>query len=139
MRRDSGIHRSDFSRSRSNLFFAEGLDTNSRTPPVGQITFVKECAKPLVLLRENISSAASQHPHPGGADIAPCPDHRLCPLRQPQANYLMERTQLFDLTGELKLYGMKAAFDEIMATAIKRQHEPQRVVGEWPSVFGDAK
>jgi len=25
----------------------------------------------------------------------------------------MERTQLFDLIGELKLYGMKAAFDEI--------------------------
>ena len=36
----------------------------------------------------------------------------------------MERTQLFDLMGELKLYGMKAAFDEIMATAVKRQHEP---------------
>ena len=36
----------------------------------------------------------------------------------------MERTQLFDLMGELKLYGMKAAFDEIMATAIKRRHEP---------------
>src|SRR5439155_8999402 len=39
----------------------------------------------------------------------------------------MERTQLFDLMGELKLYGMKAAFDEIMATAVKRQHEPQRI------------
>jgi hypothetical protein len=37
-------------------------------------------------------------------------------LRQPQENHLMERTQLFDLMGELKLYGMKAAFDEIMAT-----------------------
>ena len=36
----------------------------------------------------------------------------------------MERTQRFDLMGELKLYGMKAAFDEIMATAVKRQHEP---------------
>src|SRR5690349_22060648 len=42
----------------------------------------------------------------------------------------MERTQLFDLMGELKLYGMKAAFDEIMATAIKRQHEPQRIIGD---------
>jgi DNA replication protein DnaC len=42
----------------------------------------------------------------------------------------MERTQLFDLMGELKLYGMKAAFDEIMATAIKRQHEPQRIVAD---------
>ena len=34
------------------------------------------------------------------------------------------------LMGELKLYGMKAAFDEIMATAVKRQHEPQRIVGD---------
>src|SRR6202522_4542109 len=42
----------------------------------------------------------------------------------------MERTQLFDLMSELKLYGMKSAFDEIMATAIKRQHEPQRIVGD---------
>jgi DNA replication protein DnaC len=42
----------------------------------------------------------------------------------------MERTQLFDLMAELKLYGMKDAFDEIMATAVKRQHEPQRIVGD---------
>jgi DNA replication protein DnaC len=42
----------------------------------------------------------------------------------------MERTQIFELMGELKLYGMKAAFDEIMATAVKRQHEPQRIVGD---------
>ncbi|EAQ35316.1 putative transposase [Nitrobacter sp. Nb-311A] len=31
----------------------------------------------------------------------------------------MERTQIFDLMGELKLYGMRAAFDEIMATVVK--------------------
>ena len=42
------------------------------------------------------------------------------PLRQLQEDHLMERTQIFDLMGELKLYGMKAAFDEIMATAIQR-------------------
>src|SRR5260370_6969013 len=42
----------------------------------------------------------------------------------------MERRQLFDLMGELKLSGIKAAFDEIMATAVKRQHEPQRIVGD---------
>jgi DNA replication protein DnaC len=42
----------------------------------------------------------------------------------------MERSQLFDLMVELKLYGMKAAFDEIMTTAIKRQHEPQRIIGD---------
>jgi hypothetical protein len=30
----------------------------------------------------------------------------------------MERSQLFDLMGQLQLYGMKAAFDEIMATSV---------------------
>ncbi len=42
----------------------------------------------------------------------------------------MERSQLFGLMGELQLYGMKAAFDEIMATAVKRQHEPLRIIGD---------
>jgi hypothetical protein len=41
----------------------------------------------------------------------------------------MERSQIFDLMGELKLHGMKVAFHEIMAGAVKRQHEPQRIVG----------
>jgi hypothetical protein len=31
---------------------------------------------------------------------------------------------------ELKLYGMKTAYDEIIRTAVKRQHEPQRIVGD---------
>jgi DNA replication protein DnaC len=42
----------------------------------------------------------------------------------------MERSKLFELMDELKLHGMKAAFDEIMATAIKRQHEPQRIIAD---------
>jgi DNA replication protein DnaC len=42
----------------------------------------------------------------------------------------MERTQIFELMSELKLYGMKTAYDEIMATGIKRQHEPPRIVGD---------
>ena len=42
----------------------------------------------------------------------------------------MERTELFDLMGALKLYGMRASYDEVMASAIKRQHEPPRVVGD---------
>ena len=32
--------------------------------------------------------------------------------------------------GTLKLYGMRAAYDEVMATGIKRQHEPPRIVGD---------
>jgi len=42
----------------------------------------------------------------------------------------MERTQIFELMSELKLYGMKTAYDEIMATGIKRQHEPPQIVGD---------
>ena len=42
----------------------------------------------------------------------------------------MERSEILTAMGELKLYGMKAAFDEIITTAVKRQHEPQRVVGD---------
>src|ERR1700756_3068618 len=42
----------------------------------------------------------------------------------------MERSEILAAMGELKLYGMKAAFDEIIATAVKRQHEPQRFVGD---------
>jgi hypothetical protein len=41
----------------------------------------------------------------------------------------MDRTQLFDLMGGLKLNGMEAAFDEIMVTAVKSRHAPQRIVG----------
>ena len=42
----------------------------------------------------------------------------------------MERTHILDLMGSLKLYGMRAAFDEVMSHAVKRQHEPPRVVGD---------
>ena len=42
----------------------------------------------------------------------------------------MERAELVDLMGELKLFGMKAAFDEIMAVAVKRQHAPLRLIGD---------
>jgi DNA replication protein DnaC len=42
----------------------------------------------------------------------------------------MERTDILDLMSELKLYGMRLAYDEIMGTGIKRQHEPPRIVGD---------
>ena len=42
----------------------------------------------------------------------------------------MDRTQIFELMGALKLYGMRAAYDEVMAAGIKRQHEPPRIVGD---------
>ncbi len=42
----------------------------------------------------------------------------------------MERSEILATMGELKLYGMKAAFDQIVTTAVKRQHEPQQVIGD---------
>ena len=42
----------------------------------------------------------------------------------------MERSEILTTMSALKLYGMKSAYDEIIATAIKRQHDPQRVVAD---------
>ena len=42
----------------------------------------------------------------------------------------MERSEILATMSTLKLYGMKAAYDEIIASAIKREHEPRRVVGD---------
>jgi hypothetical protein len=43
---------------------------------------------------------------------------------------LMERTEILDPMGELKLFGMRGAFDEVMANGLKRRHEPQQIIGE---------
>jgi DNA replication protein DnaC len=42
----------------------------------------------------------------------------------------MERTEILDLMGKLKLFGMRSAFDEVIANGIKRRHEPQRIIGD---------
>jgi hypothetical protein len=36
----------------------------------------------------------------------------------------MERSEILTAMADLKLYGMKAAYDEITGTTVKRQHEP---------------
>ena len=38
--------------------------------------------------------------------------------------------EVLEMMGELKLYGMKSAYDETLATALKRKHEPQQLVGD---------
>jgi DNA replication protein DnaC len=43
---------------------------------------------------------------------------------------MMERTEVLDMMSELKLYGMRGAYDETLAIAVKRQHEPQHFVGD---------
>jgi DNA replication protein DnaC len=42
----------------------------------------------------------------------------------------MERTEILDLMGKLKLFGMRSTFDEVIANGIKRRHEPQRIIGD---------
>ena len=42
----------------------------------------------------------------------------------------MERTEVLDMMSSLKLYGMRSAYDETLATVLKRKHEPQRFVGD---------
>jgi hypothetical protein len=42
----------------------------------------------------------------------------------------VERTEVLDMMSGLKLFGMRSAYDETLATAIKRKHEPQRFVGD---------
>ncbi len=42
----------------------------------------------------------------------------------------MERTDILELMGRLKLFGMRAAYDEVMASGIKRRHEPARIIGD---------
>ena len=38
---------------------------------------------------------------------------------------MMARTKILTTMKALKLFGMSAGYDEIVATAVKRQHEPR--------------
>jgi len=42
----------------------------------------------------------------------------------------MDRTDILDLMTKLKLFGMRAAYDEVMVTGIKRRHEPLCIIGD---------
>jgi DNA replication protein DnaC len=42
----------------------------------------------------------------------------------------MERHDVLELLAELKLYGIRAAFDEIIANGVKRQHPVHQIVGD---------
>ena len=42
----------------------------------------------------------------------------------------MERTEVLDMMGELKPFGIKNAYDETLAAALKHKHELQQLVGD---------
>ena len=76
------------------------------------------------------SRPGGDHPHAGCVEAPACAGRRLRQIRSTQERMSMERTEVLDMMGELKLFGMKGAYDETLATAIKRKHEPQRLVGD---------
>jgi DNA replication protein DnaC len=41
----------------------------------------------------------------------------------------MERSEILDMMGQLQLAGMRAAYDEIVSTGVKRQHGVEKVIG----------
>ena len=42
----------------------------------------------------------------------------------------MERHDLLDLMSQLKLSGMRAAYDEVVGTGVKRKHSIGRIIGD---------
>ena len=42
----------------------------------------------------------------------------------------MERHEIMELLGQLKLAGMRAAYDEVVAAGVRAQHSFQRIFGE---------
>ena len=42
----------------------------------------------------------------------------------------MERTEVLHMLDRLKLFGMRAAFDEVLAAGLKRRHPVQQIIGE---------
>ena len=42
----------------------------------------------------------------------------------------MERHEILEMMVTLKLAGMRHAYDEVVADAVKRQHSAQRVIGD---------
>ena len=78
-----------------------------------------------ILARRRDPGPASHDHDARGAAAGARADCRLHPLRQPQEGNLMERSEVLEAMGELKLFGMRGAYDEIVTTAVKRQHEPR--------------
>jgi hypothetical protein len=83
-----------------------------------------------VLDRLARTGGADHDHHSVSAAATPGACRRLRPLRHSQDGKLMERTAILGLMRELKLFGMRGAFDEVMTAAVKRQHEPPRIVGD---------
>src|SRR5665213_1249451 len=67
--------------------------------------------------------SATQHHHPRCIAPEDRTDGRLRPLRQHKEDCLMERHEILEAMSELKLYGMRAHFDEIAGKGLTRRDE----------------
>jgi DNA replication protein DnaC len=66
---------------------------------------------------------AAQHHHSRRASLEDRTRGRLWPLRPHKENRLMERHEILEAMSELKLYGMRASFDEIAGKGLARRDE----------------
>ena len=76
-----------------------------------------------VLARRLQPAAAPKHHHARCAAPEDRAHGRLRPLRQHKEGSLMERHEILDAMSELKLYGMRASFDEIAGKGLVRRDE----------------
>ncbi len=97
-----------------------------RRPVRGRSGLRRGTARGRVLGRRGAHILARQREPPAPVPLltperpaaAPRAGRRLCPLRQPEDSPMMERQQILaTIHGELKLFGMKAAYDEIIKVA----------------------
>jgi DNA replication protein DnaC len=53
-----------------------------------------------------------------------------CATRRHTRKLTVERHEIMELLGQLKLAGMRAAYDEVVAAGLRAQHSFQRILGE---------
>ena len=53
-----------------------------------------------------------------------------CATRCHMSKLTVERHEIIELLGQLKLAGMRAAYDEVVASGLRAQHSFQRIFGE---------
>src|SRR5215470_15664384 len=54
----------------------------------------------------------------------------VCASRRHTRKPAVERHEIMELLGQLKLAGMRAAYDEVVAAGVRAQHPFQRIFGE---------
>jgi IstB-like ATP binding protein len=53
-----------------------------------------------------------------------------CAIRCRPRKHIVERHEIVELLGQLKLAGIRAAYDEVVAAGVRAQHPFQRIFGE---------